>query len=139
MLALLILFSINGHLMIPQPRPEFLRASVGGISLGGNVVQQPMQGVILPRDCFSALPVVCAMLITNIAWACSVHEQQLQSLRRWIPLNVDWGFVVLILSLGYLATPITQVFEHRIAGHAGALHRRAALTRWHDGIALDRV
>ena len=123
LLALLILFSINGHLMILATLAQsFYALPVGGISLGAGTWSNMAHagGIIFATGLLLALPVVCAMLITNIVLGVLTRAApQLNLFAVGFPLTLIGGFVVLILSLGYLATPITQVFEHGLQSMLG--------------------
>ncbi len=123
LLALLILLSINGHLMILATLAQsFSALPVGGTSLApGTWSNLAYAGaVVFATGLLLALPVICAMLITNIALGVLTRAApQLNLFAVGFPITLIGGFVVLILSLGYLATPITHLFEYGLQAMLG--------------------
>lgn len=123
LLAILVLLSINGHLMIlatlaksfeamPIGATSFAQASWSNFANAGSIVFST--GLLL------ALPIVAAMLITNIALGVLTRAApQLNLFAIGFPLTLIGGFAVLILTLNYLATPLTQLFEHGLQSMLG--------------------
>lgn len=123
LLALLILLSINGHLMIFATLTQSFHAlPIGNTSLAPETWSNMAYagGIIFSSGLLLALPVVCAMLITNIALGVLTRAApQLNLFAVGFPITLIGGFVVLILCLSYLATPITQLFEHGLQSMLG--------------------
>ncbi|MBI2307803.1 MAG: flagellar biosynthetic protein FliR [Rhodocyclales bacterium] len=123
LLGMLVLFSINGHLMILATLAQsFTALPIGGTSLAAgswsNLVHAA--AIIFASGLMLALPVVAALLITNIALGVlSRAAPQLNLFAVGFPITLIGGFVVLILSLGYLAVPLTQLFEHGLQAMLG--------------------
>lgn len=123
LLALLVLLSINGHLMILATLAQSFHAlPIGTTSLApetwSNIAYAA--GIIFSSGLLLALPVVCAMLITNIALGVLTRAApQLNLFAVGFPITLIGGFVVLILCLNYLAQPITQLFEHGLQSMLG--------------------
>ncbi|MCK6405509.1 MAG: flagellar biosynthetic protein FliR [Rhodocyclaceae bacterium] len=123
LLALLILLSINGHLMILATLAQsFQVLPIGGIKLGaGSWSNMAHAGAfVFSSGLLLALPIICAMLITNIALGVLTRAApQLNLFAVGFPVTLIGGFVVLILSLSYLATPIIGMFEHGLQAMLG--------------------
>jgi flagellar biosynthesis protein FliR len=130
LLGLLVLFSINGHLMILATLVEsFSVLPIGGPFLASgswsNLVNAA--AIIFSSGLMLALPVICALLITNLALGVLTRAApQLNLFAIGFPLTLTGGFIILILSLSNLAGPLTQLFEHSLQamlGHFAALPR----------------
>ncbi len=123
LLALLVLLSINGHLMILATLAHsFTLLPIGGISLAaGSWSNLASAGsLVFASGLMLALPVVCALLITNVALGVLTRAApQLNLFAVGFPLTLIGGFAVLIMSLGYLSTPLLQLFEHGIQAMLG--------------------
>ncbi len=123
LLGLLVLFSINGHLMILATLAESFKA----IPIGGPFVAADSWSnfahagaVIFSSGLMLALPIVSALLITNVALGVLTRAApQLNIFAIGFPLTLIAGFVVLILSLSYLAVPLTELFEHGLRSMLG--------------------
>lgn len=123
LLGLLVLFSINGHLMMLATLAESFKA----IPIGGPFVAADSWSnfahagaVIFSSGLMLALPIVSALLITNVALGVLTRAApQLNIFAIGFPLTLIAGFVVLILSLSYLATPLTELFEHGLRSMLG--------------------
>ena len=122
-LALLVLLSINGHLMILATLGQsFYVLPVGGTSLASGTWSNMAHAgaIIFASGLLLALPVVTAMLITNIAMGVLTRAApQLNLFAVGFPVTLIGGFVILILTLGYLAVPMTQIFEHSLQAMLG--------------------
>lgn len=125
MLGVLVLFSINGHLMILATLAQsFTVLPIGGTALAAaswsNLVHAG--AVIFVSGLLLALPAVAALLITNVALGVLTRAApQLNLFAVGFPITLIGGFVMLILSLGYLAAPLTQLFEHGLQAMLGHL------------------
>ena len=93
LIALLLFLSMNGHL------------------LGGKIFSA---GLLL------ALPIVVALLITNVALAVLTRAApQLNIFALGFPLTLIGGFFGLAVSLNYLATPLQNIFEFGMSAMLG--------------------
>ncbi|MFA7279782.1 MAG: flagellar biosynthetic protein FliR [Sterolibacterium sp.] len=123
LLGLLVLFSINGHLMILATLAE----SFNAIPIGGRFVAADSWSnlahagaIIFSSGLMLSLPIVSALLITNVALGVLTRAApQLNIFAIGFPLTLIAGFVVLILSLSYLAGPLTELFEHGLRSMLG--------------------
>lgn len=125
LLGLLVLLSINGHLMIIATLADsFSTLPVGGNFPGiGSWSNLAHAGaVIFSSGLMLCLPVVVALLITNTALAVLARAApQLNLFAIGFPLTLIGGFVMLIVSLGYLATPFLDLFEYGMRSMQGFL------------------
>lgn len=123
LLGLLVLLSINGHLMILATLVEsFSALPIGGPFLtSGSWSNLARAGaIIFSSGLMLALPVVCALLITNLALGVLTRAApQLNLFAVGFPLTLAGGFIMLILSLNYLAEPLTKLFEHGLQSMLG--------------------
>lgn len=123
LLGLLVLLSINGHLMILATLVEsFSALPIGGPFLAsGSWSNLAHAGaIIFSSGLMLALPVVCALLITNLALGVLTRAApQLNLFAVGFPLTLTGGFIMLILSLNYLAGPLTQLFERGLQSMLG--------------------
>lgn len=123
LLATLVLLSINGHLMILATLTQSFHAlPIGGTSIASGTLSNIAYSgaIVFASGLLLALPVISAMLITNIALGVLQRAApQLNLFAVGFPVTLIGGFVVLILSLSYLASPITKVFEHGLQAMLG--------------------
>lgn len=123
LLGLLVLLSINGHLMIIATLAQSFNAlPVGGPFLASGTWSNfgHAASIIFASGLMLALPVVCALMITNVALGVLTRAApQLNLFAIGFPLTLIGGFVILILSLSYLAGPLTQLFEHGLQSMLG--------------------
>lgn len=123
LLGLLVLLSINGHLMIMATLAHsFTVLPIVGTSLAaGSWSNFAHAGaVIFSSGLILALPVIAALLITNVALGVLTRAApQLNLFAVGFPITLIAGFVMLILSLSYLAGPLTELFEHGLNSMLG--------------------
>lgn len=123
LLGLLVLFSINGHLMILVTLGEsFSVLPVGGTTLAAGSWSNLANagGLIFSTGLMLSLPVITALLITNVALGVLTRAApQLNIFAVGFPLTLIGGFLLLILSMSYLAGPLTQLFEHGLRSMLG--------------------
>jgi flagellar biosynthetic protein FliR len=123
LIALLLFLSMNGHLLyfatlaqsfsaIPiSPTPIGAASWLNLVELGGKIFSA---GLLL------ALPIVVALMITNVALAVLTRAApQLNIFALGFPLTLIGGFVALAISLNYLAGPIQDVFEYGLSAMLG--------------------
>ena len=122
-LALLIFMAINGHLMvIATLGKSFAVLPIGAGAASSNTWLNIANagGVIFSSGVLLALPLVVAMLITNIALGILVRvAPQLNLLAIGFPVTILLGFSSLLLSLSYLSMPIQQMFEFGLQSMLG--------------------
>ena len=123
LLGLLVLLSINGHLIIMATLAHsFTVLPIVGTSLAaGSWSNFAHAGaVIFSSGLILALPVIAALLITNVALGVLTRAApQLNLFAVGFPITLIAGFVMLILSLSYLAGPLTELFEHGLNSMLG--------------------
>ena len=128
MLALLVFMAINGHLMVIAALSQsftVLPITGGGAAstswlniaqAGGNIFSS---GVLL------ALPVVVALLITNIALGILGRvAPQLNLMAIGFPVTIILGFSALLVSMSYLSVPMQRMFEYGLQSMLGHLLTR---------------
>ncbi len=122
-LALLIFMAINGHLMVIAT----LGKSFSALPIGAGAAASSTWlnianagGIIFSSGVLLALPLVVAMLITNIALGILVRvAPQLNLLAIGFPVTILLGFSSLLLSLSYLSMPIQEMFEYGLQSMLG--------------------
>ncbi|MBK9446498.1 MAG: flagellar biosynthetic protein FliR [Betaproteobacteria bacterium] len=123
LLGILVLFSINGHLMILVTLAEsFSAIPVGGPFLAAATWSNlgHAGAIIFSSGLMLAIPIVSALVITNIALGVLTRAApQLNIFAIGFPLTLIAGFVLLILSLNYLAAPLMELFEHGLRSMLG--------------------
>jgi len=115
LVALLLFLSMNGHLLylatlaqsfsaIPiSPTPLAAASWLNLAELGGKIFST---GLLL------ALPIIVALMITNLALAVLTRAApQLNIFSLGFPLTLIGGFVSLAISLNYMAEPLQAAFE----------------------------
>ena len=123
LLAILVLLAINGHLMILAT----LARSFEVLPIGGTVIAASSwlnlanAGIIVfASGLMLSLPIVAAMLITNIALGVLTRAApQLNLFAVGFPLTLAGGFIVMILSLSYLSAPLVRIFDHSLQAMLG--------------------
>ena len=114
-LALLVFFSINGHLMVIATLVQsFSALPIGASGLAsGSWLNVANAGVLIfSSGVLLALPVTAALLITNIALAIlSRVAPQLNLMVIGFPITIVLGFAAIVASLSYLNAPLQQMFE----------------------------
>ena len=122
-LALLIFMAINGHLMVIATLGKSfavlpIGAGAAASSTWLNIASAG--GIIFSSGVLLALPLVVAMLITNIALGILVRvAPQLNLLAIGFPVTILLGFSSLLLSLSYLSMLIQQMFEFGLQSMLG--------------------
>ena len=113
LLATLVFLSLNGHLlMLDTLARSFEWFPIGSTNLNkeGWMVLVRSGAMIFAAGLLMALPVVTALLITNIALGILTRAApQLNLFAIGFPITLTVGFGVLLLALGHLA-PLLQRF-----------------------------
>lgn len=115
LLATLVFLSINGHLMMIAT----LAQSFQVIPIARELL--PAQGwlnlVLMAKTTFAmglllALPVTVALVITNLTLGVlNRAAPQLNLFAIGFPITITGGFILLMLTLNYLAVPLQRLFE----------------------------
>lgn len=123
LLALLIFMAINGHLMlIATLTHSFTAIPISATAPGsGTWLNLANAGVVVfSSGLLLALPILTALLITNVALGVlSRAAPQLNLFAVGFPLTLALGLVMLIVSLSYLNAPLQQLFEHGLQSMLG--------------------
>lgn len=113
LLATLVLLSLNGHLLMLDALArsfEWLPVSATLPHRGGWMILVRFGASIFASGLLMALPVVTALLITNIALGVLTRAApQLNLFAIGFPITLTVGFGVLLLALSHLA-PLLQYF-----------------------------
>ena len=123
MLSLLIFLAINGHLMIIATLGKsFALLPIGSSAIASgswsNIANAG--GLIFSSGVLLSLPVVVALLITNIALGILGRvAPQLNLMAIGFPITIVLGFSALIVSLSYLSAPLQQLFEFGLQSMLG--------------------
>lgn len=123
MLALLVFLAINGHLMVITTLVEsftVLPIGFGVVNSGSWLNIANAGGIVFSSGLLLALPIVVALLITNIALGVLGRvAPQLNLMAIGFPVTIVLGFVALIVSMSYLSTPLQQLFEFGLRSMMG--------------------
>lgn len=123
LVALLLFLSMNGHLLyVATLAQSFTAVPVSATAIGGgswlNLAE--LGGKIFSAGLLLSLPVIVALMITNIALAVLTRAApQLNIFALGFPLTLIGGFVALAISLNYLAAPLQALFEYALDGMLG--------------------
>jgi flagellar biosynthetic protein FliR len=123
MLALALFLSLNGHLLyFATLADSFFAIPINSAPLGSaswlNLVE--LGGKIFSIGVFIALPVVVALMITNVGLAVLTRAApQLNIFALGFPITLLGGFFGLIIIMNYLATPLQDIFELAISATLG--------------------
>jgi flagellar biosynthetic protein FliR len=124
MLALLTFMAINGHLMVIATLTQsFSVLPIGTASLVNaswlNIANAG--GIIFSYAVLLSLPVLVALLITNIALGVLVRvAPQLNLFAIGFPVTILLGFAALLVSMTHLSAPLQQMFDfglHSMLGY----------------------
>ncbi|MBK8893205.1 MAG: flagellar biosynthetic protein FliR [Propionivibrio sp.] len=122
-LSLLIFLATNGHLMVIATLGKsftVLPIGTGSVAAGtwSNIANAG--GIIFSSGVLLALPIVVALLITNIALGILVRvAPQLNLLAIGFPVTLALGFFVLLVSLSHLSLPLQTLFEFGLQSMLG--------------------
>jgi flagellar biosynthetic protein FliR len=123
LIALLMLLSMNGHLLyFATLAQSFVAIPVSATPLGADswINLARLGGHIFSAGVLLALPVSVSLTITNLALAVLTRAApQLNIFALGFPLTLIGGFFTLSISLNYLAGPIQAVFEIALGAMLG--------------------
>lgn len=115
LIALLLFLSLNGHLLyLATLAQSFSAIPVSSVPLaaGSWLNLAELGGKLFSAGLLLALPIIVALMITNIALAVLTRAApQLNLFALGFPLTLIGGFVALAVSLDYLAAPLQSIFE----------------------------
>jgi flagellar biosynthesis protein FliR len=118
LLALMIFLALNIHLMLLTTLAEsFIALPISALPIGGSGFHQIANwgGLIFSSGVQLALPLIAALLITNISLGILTRAApQLNLFGIGFPITLGAGFIVLGLVLPYLATPLERLFQEGI-------------------------
>jgi flagellar biosynthesis protein FliR len=109
----MLFLATNVHLVMLSTLAEsFVTLPISTTPFGGGYREIALWGVtIFSAGTQLALPMIAALLITNIALGVLTRAApQLNLFGIGFPITLGAGFVVLALSLPYLATPLGRMF-----------------------------
>lgn len=116
LLALLVFLSIDGHLIYVATLAQSFSAipvAVTPIGAGSWHNLAELGGKMFSAGLLLALPVIVALLITNLALAVLTRAApQLNIFSLGFPLTLTGGFIALALALNYLSIPLQSIFEY---------------------------
>lgn len=117
-LALLVFISIDGHLMVISTLVDSFEIFPIGMqeqSINFKKVAA-WGGQIFSIGLQLALPVICALLVTNLALGILTRTApQLNLFGIGFPITIGVGFLVIFMALPYMATPLKNYIESGIA------------------------
>lgn len=123
LLGLLVFMTINGHLMVITTLVESFNSlpiGVGILEKGTWLNIANAGGVIFSSGVFLSLPIVVALLITNIALGVLGRvAPQLNLIAIGFPVTIILGFGTLMVSMTYLSAPLQQLFEFGLRSMMG--------------------
>lgn len=113
-MALLVFIAIDGHLMVLSTLAQSFHALPIGAFFGKDSWMNLANagGMIFSSGLLLALPIIVALLITNIALGVLGRvSPQLNLMAIGFPITITLGFGALFISLSYMNTPLQQLFE----------------------------
>jgi flagellar biosynthetic protein FliR len=118
LVATMAFLAVNGHLVLLEALAEsFITMPIDSIPFSGNAPLELVRwgGRIFSAGLQLALPIVAALLITNVALGILTRAApQLNLFGIGFPITLGVGFLTLSLSLPYLSTPIVNLFNQGI-------------------------
>ena len=122
-LALLVFFSMNGHLMVLATLAHsftLIPVGVGQVAAASWLNLANAGVVIFVSGVFLSLPVILALLITNVALGILGRvAPQLNLMVIGFPVTLMLGFVGLLVSLNHLSAPLQSLFEYGLESMTG--------------------
>lgn len=123
LIALLLFLSMNGHLLYFATLAQSfsaipISATPLGVASWLNLAE--LGSKIFSAGLLLALPVVVALMITNVALAVLTRAApQLNIFALGFPLTLLGGFIGIAISMNYLATPLQAIFEFAMSAMLG--------------------
>lgn len=123
LLALLLFMAINGHLMlIATLAHSFTAIPISAMAPGNGTWLNLANfgGVVFSSGLLLSLPIVTALLITNIALGVLTRAApQLNLFAVGFGVTLTMGFGLLAVGLSYLSTPLQNLFEYGLQSMLG--------------------
>ena len=123
LIALLLFLSMNGHLLyVATLAQSFTAIPVSATTIGASswLNLAELGSKIFSAGLLLALPVIVALMVTNIALAVLTRAApQLNIFALGFPLTLMGGFFAIALSLNYLAVPLQSLFEFSMSAMLG--------------------
>lgn len=123
LLALLLFLAINGHLFYVATLAQSFTAipvSATPLGTGSWLALVELGSKIFAAGLLLALPVIVALIITNLALAVLTRAApQLNIFAIGFPITLIGGFATLAMTLNYLATPLQAIFEQGLSAMLG--------------------
>lgn len=123
LIALLLFLSMNGHLLYLATLAQSFSAipvSSTPMAAGSWLNLAELGGKIFSAGLLLSLPIIVAMMITNIALAVLTRAApQLNIFALGFPLTLIGGFFGLAISLNYLSAPLQSIFEFGLSAMLG--------------------
>jgi flagellar biosynthetic protein FliR len=120
LLAALVFFAINGHLMLLAALAESFRilpVGAGGWGASAWLALAHSGGAVFASGMMLALPMIAALLITNVALGILTRAApQLNLVAVGFPAMILVGWSALALALPLAAPVLTQAFEEGMRG-----------------------
>jgi flagellar biosynthetic protein FliR len=114
LLTLMVYLAANMHLVVLSTLVDsFTSMPISAVPMGGDLFRQLVGwgGRIFSAGVQLALPVVAALLITNIALGILTRAApQLNLFGVGFPITLSVGFLMLALTVPYLAVPLERLF-----------------------------
>lgn len=118
LLSMLLFLSMNGHLIYLATLAQsfsIIPVSLQPLAAESWLNLAELGGRIFSTGLLIALPIVIALLITNIALAVLTRAApQLNMFSLGFPLTLTIGFFGIAISLNYLATPLQAIYEYAL-------------------------
>lgn len=118
LLMLMVYLSTDLHLVLLSTLAQsftLLPVSVGGMNIAGFQHVAEWAGRIFSAGIQLSLPIVAALLITNLALGILTRAApQLNLFGIGFPITIGVGFLMIALSLPYLATPVVRLLQEGI-------------------------
>jgi flagellar biosynthesis protein FliR len=115
LLTLMLFLALNIHLaMLATLAESFTSMPISAMPVGGSAFRQIANwgGLIFTAGAQLALPVIAALLLTNIALGVLTRAApQLNLFGIGFPITLGAGFIVVALMLPYLTTPLERLFQ----------------------------
>ena len=115
LITLLLFLSMNGHLLYFATLAQSFSAipiSATPLAAASWLNLAELGSKIFSAGLLLALPVVIALMITNVALAVLTRAApQLNIFALGFPLTLLGGFIGIAISMNYLATPLQAIFE----------------------------
>ncbi|WP_295006479.1 flagellar biosynthetic protein FliR [uncultured Dechloromonas sp.] len=125
LIALLLFLSLNGHLLyLATLAQSFAAIPISSLPVGAgswlNIAE--LGSKIFSAGLLLSLPIMAALMITNVALAVLTRAApQLNLFALGFPLTLIGGFLVLAISLNYLASPFQGIFQLGLESMLGAI------------------